>query len=60
MGTRDEMFRAKVLIFMVPLLLPIGQPPAQAVDRSVAARATDVASPPSAPVSPLGPATLAE
>lgn len=32
------MFRTKVLIFMIPLLLPIGQPPAQAVDgRSVAA-----------------------
>lgn len=26
------MFRAKVLIFMIPLILPIGQPPAQATD----------------------------
>ncbi len=26
------MFRAKVLIFMVPLVLPIGQPPARATD----------------------------
>lgn len=32
MGMRDEMFRAKVLIFMVPLVLPIGQPPARATD----------------------------
>jgi len=32
MGIRDEMFRAKVLIFMVPLVLPIGQPPARATD----------------------------
>jgi hypothetical protein len=30
MGKRDEMFRAKVLIFMIPLGLPIGQPPADA------------------------------
>ncbi|MEM9882929.1 MAG: hypothetical protein AAF800_08435 [Planctomycetota bacterium] len=57
MGTRDEMFRAKVLIFMVPLLLPIGQPPAQAVDR--AAHAAPEAAP-EMPVAPLGPATLAE
>ena len=28
------MFRAKALIFMIPLLLPIGQPPADATDRS--------------------------
>ncbi|MEO0515584.1 MAG: hypothetical protein AAF086_09895 [Planctomycetota bacterium] len=34
MGIRDEMFRAKVLIFMVPLVLPIGQPPARATDGS--------------------------
>ncbi|MEO1237383.1 MAG: hypothetical protein AAFX76_11405 [Planctomycetota bacterium] len=26
------MFRAKVLLFMIPLVLPIGQPPAEAVD----------------------------
>ena len=26
MGLRDDMFRGKVLLFMVPLLLPIGQP----------------------------------
>ena len=32
MGKRDEMFRAKALIFMIPLVLPIGQPPARAVD----------------------------
>ena len=35
MGMRDEMFRAKVLIFMVPLVLPIGQPPARATDGSL-------------------------
>lgn len=28
------MFRPKVLIFMVPLVLPIGQPPARANDGS--------------------------
>ncbi|MEM1109578.1 MAG: hypothetical protein AAGH99_12905 [Planctomycetota bacterium] len=33
MGTRDEMFRAKVLLFMLPLVLPIGQPPARATDQ---------------------------
>jgi len=33
MGIRDEMFRAKVLIFMIPLVLPIGQPPVYAADR---------------------------
>ena len=33
MGIRDEMFRAKVLIFMIPLVLPIGQPPVHAADR---------------------------
>ena len=31
MVKRDEMFRIKALIFMVPLVLPIGQPPAEAV-----------------------------
>ena len=35
MGMRDEMFRAKVLIFMVPLVLPIGQPPARATNGSL-------------------------
>ncbi len=30
---RDEMLRAKVLIFMVPLVLPIGQPRVEATDR---------------------------
>jgi hypothetical protein len=28
------MFRAKALIFMIPLVLPIGQPPADATDQA--------------------------
>ena len=30
---RDEMLRAKVLIFMIPLVLPIGQPQVEATER---------------------------
>jgi len=42
MGMRDEMFRTKVLIFMIPLVLPIGQPPAEAVDDRTAVAAERV------------------
>lgn len=37
------MFRTKVLIFMIPLVLPIGQPPAQAYERTSAVAAERVA-----------------
>ena len=36
------MFRTKVLIFMIPLVLPIGQPPAQAYERNAAVAAERV------------------
>ncbi len=34
------MFRIKALIFMIPLVLPIGQPPAEAADEPPAAAVT--------------------
>lgn len=45
------MFRTKVLIFMIPLVLPIGQPPAQADDgaQAVAAERVVVADVPASP-----------
>ena len=40
---RDEMLRAKVLIFMIPLVLPIGQPRVEATERGAEAVQTSAA-----------------
>ena len=51
---RDEMLRAKVLIFMIPLVLPIGQPRVEATERGADAvdqSASDVVEPATAAVS---------
>lgn len=43
---RDEMLRAKVLIFMIPLVLPIGQPRVEATDREAGVSSSTSEAPP--------------